>query len=171
MRKLEIGGRTYRVTGDPDMRIVKHVQEMEIEMMREYLDDETILQIDSAEEDELTNDLLGDADIEDFKSMLWERSVQQPLQTICLATNEMVTMDDVDSMKAMEFKELKEVSEEELGGSASDFIEELGIGISSQMSEMENQLQTGQTESESDQQSSESETSNEQFKAGEVTRQ
>lgn len=140
-KTLTAGGKEFVVTGNPDMGTVKYVQEMEIEMMRSYLDDETILKLDQAQEDEIMSDILEDADIEDFKQMMWERSVQEPLQTVCLATNERLTSEDMNGMKANDWMELLQDSEELLGGSASDFMAKLGIDISSTVNEMEEQAQ------------------------------
>lgn len=135
--KLEVNGHEYNVIGNPDMGTVKYVQEMEIEMMRKYLDDDTILELDQADDDDLMQEILEDADIEDFKQMMWERSIQEPIQTISLATNEKLDSSDVDDMKALDFKELLNESETALDGTATDFMDELGIGISSTVNRVE----------------------------------
>lgn len=146
-KTLTAGGKEFVVTGNPDMGTVKYVQEMEIEMMRSYLDDETILKLDQAEEDEIMSDILEDADIDDFKQMMWDRSVQEPLQTVSLATNERLTSEDMNGMKAQDWIELLETSEEALGGSASDFTDKLGIDISSTVRELEQQTEAPSSES------------------------
>ena len=137
VRTIQVDGREFRVSGNPDMGTVKYVQQMEIEMMRQYLDDQTLLEMDQVEDDELMSQLLEDADIDDFKQMMWDRSVQEPIQTICLATNEKLETADTDEMKALDFKKLLEASREALNGSASDFMDELGIDISSKVNQME----------------------------------
>lgn len=131
MERVEVDGTVYEVTGDPSMRTVKYVREMEIEMMRQYIDDDTILQMDSADDEEIMSGILDDADIDDFKGMMWERSLQEPVQTISLATDRRFTTSDFDDISALGFKRLKEACEKALNGTASDFMEELGIGISS----------------------------------------
>lgn len=145
MTTVQASGREYEVTGNPTMGTVQYVQEMEIEMMREHLGDEVILKMDQADEDELMADLLEEADVEDFKSMMWERSLMDPLQTICLATDEKLEPEEVEDMRALEFQELLEESEEALGGDAAHFTEKLGINLSSKVNEIQNQMSDSQT--------------------------
>lgn len=145
MQTIEIDGEEYTVSGKPSMGTVKFVQEMEIDIMRRYLDDEALLQIDAADGD--MSDVMENADIDDLKGMMWDRSLQEPLQTICLAVDDKITVGQVEEMDALEFKELKEASEEALGGTATDFIEELGIGISSQVSELQEEVEASETTS------------------------
>lgn len=145
VQTITVDGEEYRVTGEPSMGTVKFVQQMEIEVMRRHLSDDALLQMEQS--DDAMEDILEDANIEDFKEMMWDRSLQEPLQTICLGVDREFTIDEVEEMPALGFKELKEVSEEELGGTAQDFIEALGIGISSTVSELQDQIPESQTNS------------------------
>lgn len=131
MKTIEVGGEEYTVRGNPDMRTVKHVQSMEIEMMREFISDDELLKMEEADSDDVMDDVLEDADVEDLMEMLWKRSTQKPLQTICLGTNSQLTSDDLMGMRAKEFGELRDASEEALGGTAPDFIRGLNIDIGS----------------------------------------
>lgn len=148
MKKITVNGTEYKVSGNPDMRTVKYVQEMEIDLMRDYLDDEDLMRMEESDDDEIIEKVLEDADVDDLMEMLWDRSAQSPLQTICLGTNEQFTMEDVLDMKSMSFKKLLDASKDELGGDASDFIEGLDIGISSQerMAEMIEDGESGSSE-------------------------
>lgn len=137
MKRFTIGDEEVEIDGEPSMRTVKYVQEMEIQMMREYIDDDVLLQMEGATNEEFMEDIFEDADIDDLTDMMWSRSAQEPLQTICLATDRKFTMDDIMSMGAKEFRDLLDTCREELGGDAPDFIESLGIGIDSQEKMME----------------------------------
>lgn len=144
MHKVEVDDTEYSVNGNPSMGIVRYTQEMEIEMMRKYLDDDVLLKMEGEDAD--MTDVLEDADMDDFKGMMWERSVMAPVKTICLGTDKKWTIDEIDDLKAMSFKSLKEACEEELGGDAEDFLKELDIDISSQVSEMQEQAQASPQE-------------------------
>lgn len=143
MKKVNANGREFRVTGNPDMGTVRYVQEMEIEMMRQYIDDDVLMEMEDGTGQDAASNVLEGADVDDLKSLMWERSAQQPLQTICLATNEKLTIDDIEEMKSLQYLELKQASEDALGGTAEDFIDKLGIGISSQVKEIQEQMNEG----------------------------
>lgn len=145
MRTITVNGREYTLEGNPKMGTVRYVEEMEIELMRKYIDDDAIVQMESS--DNAADSLLENIEVDDLKTMMWERSAQEPLQTICLATNERLTIDELEEMRANDFLELKEASEEALGGTASDFTERLGLGISSQVKEIREQLESEDEES------------------------
>lgn len=132
MKKVTAGDREYQVAGNPSMRTVKHVQRMEIELMRDYIDDDKLLELEEADEDNIMEDVLEDADLDDLQELLWERSTQEAVKTICLGSDEQVTLEEVMDMDAIDFRDLREACEDELGGNATDFIRELGIDIGSQ---------------------------------------
>lgn len=135
-RSVEVRGETIEMEGDPQMRTVRYVQNMQIDVMRRYFSDETIAKIEQVGEDEMFEVMLEDADMDDFTNMLWDQNLLEPLQTIILASDKKFDTEDVDEMRSSEFMQLRNAAEEALGGSAQDFFEELGIGISSQLNRM-----------------------------------
>lgn len=150
MRTLEINGREYRITGDPSMRTVKYVNDMQIELFRKYIDDENLLGAEVDDERDLSAELMENLSVDDMQEMMWERNMQEPLQTICLGTNEEVDMTEIDEMQASDFRELKDACEEALGGSASDFLQALGLDTSSRVREIQDRLEAGERSSEND---------------------
>lgn len=147
VKTIEVNGKEYKLTGEPSMRTVKHVQEMQIGILQDYIDDEQILKMDSMSNDEVMEAILDSGDgIENLKDMMWENTLMETAQTIMLATNEKISFSEFEEMPAMKFKALKEEGEIALGSEsnpqdAADFMGDLGIGMSSRMKEIQEEAE------------------------------
>lgn len=127
--KFELDGEEYEINGDPSLRTVRKVQSMQNELLLEYIEEDELRDMDSLEDEgEIVDAILETGGMDALTDVQWERSLLQPIQTISLACDEALTTEDVDDMSALDFKELRETAEDELGGNANDFFKELGIG-------------------------------------------
>lgn len=140
---IEIDGEEYALRGNPSMGTVKYVQEMQIDILRNYLDDEDIMQMDSMDNDQVMEILLEkEGGLNNLKDLMWENNLLATAQTIILATDHQFGLSQFEDLAALEFMDLKEQSEQSLGTkenpqSAADFMARLGIGISSQVKEIQ----------------------------------
>ena len=139
---FEVDGEEYEVTGNPQLGTVRWVQPLDMRLMTEHLDEEALQKAEELDDDEWLEQILGDADIEVMMDLMWARSVQEPLATICLASNAQIDPDDFDKMYAEDFRDALEESKDALGGDAYDFIEGLGIDISSQMNKIQEEMES-----------------------------
>jgi len=128
---IEIDGEAYKLTDDPSLRTVRKVQAMQMNMIREYVGEEQLREMDSLEDEgEIVQAILDSGGYEAFQDVMWERSLLEPIQTISLAVDESLDVDSVEDMGAKEFEDAKDKAEEALGGTADDFFKRLGIGMS-----------------------------------------
>lgn len=126
-KSVEISGTVYELDDNPSMGTVKHVQSLQIDMIRDVLSDEQIAQLDSVSESDLMSTVLEENGVDALKNMTWSRGMMEQVQTISLATDQKWTTDKLDDLAAQDFKNLLSACKEVLGGTASDFLEELGI--------------------------------------------
>lgn len=147
MKTIEVNGAEYELEGEPTMRVVKYVQELQIDILQDHLSEEQIMQMDSMGDDEVMSAIMESGDgVDNLKDMMWKNNLLETVQTIILATNEKFSLSEFDEMGAHEFKELKHQAEIALGSkeepqTAQDFMAQLGIGISSKMKELQEQAQ------------------------------
>lgn len=125
-----VDGEEYDVEGNPSLGTVREVQEMQMGLIKEYIDEDKLMEMDSMGDEEVVQAILDSGGFDAFQEVMWERSLLEPVQTICLACDEVFDSDDFEDAPARDFKDLKEASEESLGGSASDFFKSLGVGMS-----------------------------------------
>lgn len=136
--KFELDGTEYTMNGDPSLRTVRHVQNMQMDMILEYVDEDDLREMDSLEEEsEIIQAILDSGGMEALQDVMWERSILEPTQTISLACDEVLDIDDIESLSAKKFKEVKNQAEGMIDGSASDFFNELGIGTVLSESQMQ----------------------------------
>lgn len=136
--KFELDGKEYKMTGDPSLRTVRHVQNMQMKMILNYVDEEDLREMDSLDdESEIIQAILDSGGMDALQDVMWERSLLEPVQTISLACDEVLDIDDVESLSALDFKDIKNDAEDAIGGSASDFFNELGIGTVLSQAEMQ----------------------------------
>lgn len=146
MTTIEAGGREFTVSGDPTMGTVKHVQQLEMSFLQEHLDDADIMKLQELDSDEEAFDkIFEQVGVDEFLEINWDQALQEPLQTICLATDEKLTGHDIEKMKALEYKKLLDESRDALDGGAADFMKGLQIGISSQMKEAQEMMEERQS--------------------------
>lgn len=135
---IEIDGEEYELTDNPSLRTVRKVQNMQMDMIMSYVDEDELRQLDSLEdESEIIDAIMDSGGYQALQDVMWERSMLEPVQTISLACDEVLDVDDVETLPSKDFKNYLENAENELGGDASDFFEELGIGSLLSEEEME----------------------------------
>lgn len=128
---IEIGGEVYKLTDDPSLRTVREVQSMHMNMIKDYVGEDQLREMDSLEDEgEIVQAILDSGGYEAFQDVMWERSLLEPIQTLSLSADEALDVDDVEDMGAKEFENAKDDAEEALGGTADDFFKRLGIGMS-----------------------------------------
>ncbi len=139
---FELNGKEYKLTGNPTLGTVRHIQNMQMKMILKYVDEEDLREMDSIEdESQIIQAILDSGGAEALQDVMWERSLLSTVQTISLACDEVIDMDDIEDLPALEFKHLKEKSEKALGGvDATGFFNELGIGMSLSEEEMKKQI-------------------------------
>lgn len=154
METVEVDGEEHELVGNPSMGTVKHVQELQIGILQDHIDDETIANMDSMDDDDMMSMVLeAEGGIENLKEMMWDNQILEPAQTIILATDYRFELSEFEDMSALKFKELKEKSEVALGSkenpqTAADFMESLGIGMSSRLREVQRQAEARAEDSE-----------------------
>lgn len=147
MKTIEVNGEEYELEGEPTMRVVKYVQELQIDILQDHLSEEQIMQMDSMDDDQVMSAIMESGDgVDNLKDMMWKNNLLETAQTIILATNEKFSLSQFDDMTAKEFIELKEKAEAALGSeeepmTAQDFMAQLGIGMSSKMRELQEQAE------------------------------
>lgn len=146
---FEVDGEEYELEGNPSLRTVRDVQSMQMNVIKSYVSEEDLRNMDSLDdESEIIEAIVDSGGMEALQDVMWERSLLETAQTISLALDSVFDPSDFDTLRASEFKELREKSKEALDGDASDFFEDLGIGslLSEEMkeraSEMRNEEET-----------------------------
>lgn len=126
---FELDGEEYEMNGNPTLRTVRHVQNMQMQMIMDYVDEDDLRGMESLEnEDEIIEAIMDSGGYEALQSVMWERSMLETVQTISLACDEIIDTEDIEELPAREFQEIQQDAEDVLDGDASDFFEELGIG-------------------------------------------
>lgn len=133
---IEVGDDAHKMNGNPSLRTVRVVQSMQNKMLRDHIDEERLMEMESLGEEEIIQAILDSGGYDAFEQVMWEKSLMEPVQTISLACDYGFSVDDFDDVAAQEFKEYREKAEEVLRGDANDFFEDLGIGISLSEDEM-----------------------------------
>lgn len=145
---VNIDGEEWKLDDNPLMGTVRYVQQMQMEMLQDNISEDKMKSlVEGSEDDEIPEDELMQAMIEDkgmsgIADIMWDQSLIGDIQLICLASDRKLTSKKVDDMPSRDFMELKSKSRKILGGSAEDFLKELGIDTSSMLNEqeMEDQL-------------------------------
>lgn len=147
MKTITLNDEEYTLEGEPSMGVVKYVQQLQIEILRDHISDEQIAKMDSLGEEDMMDEIIsGEGGIESLESMMWQNNLLRSAQTIILATNHKFDLSEFDEMAAMEFKKALDESKKALGTEdnpqdAQDFMQDLGVGISSQVSQVQRQAQ------------------------------
>ena len=130
-KTIEVNGTEYELSDNPSLRTVKHVQQMQIDMLRDVLTEEMLSEDeDELSEEEIMKSILDDGGLEKLQDMMWSRGIMEPAQTISLATDKPWDFEQLESLGAQDFIKLREESEEVLDGTSDDFFEKLGIDTS-----------------------------------------
>lgn len=139
---IEIGDDEYELNGNPSLRTVRHVQNMQMDMIMNHVEEKDLREMDSIEnESEIIDAIMESGGYSALQDVMWERSMLEPAQTLSLACDEVLDIEDIEQLSANRFKEVRKAAEEELNGDASDFFEELGIGSFLNEQEMEQKAQ------------------------------
>jgi len=140
-KKITINGEKYSISDNPSLRTVRHVQNMQMDMILKYVDEKDLRDMDSIEDESaIIQAILDSGGSEALQDVMWERSLLSTIQTISLACDELIDIDDIEEMGAQDFKEVKNKAKEALGGSATDFFNELEVGMSLSEEEMKKQM-------------------------------
>lgn len=136
-KTVTVDGERYEFSDNPSMGTVKYAQRLQLDILKEYLDNETIAQMDGLGEDELMSKIVDQAGFEGVQDLLWQQNLIEPIQTISLALDRPFSIEKAEAMGARDFRELKSVAEEALGGDAQAFFNELGVGTSLSQNDLE----------------------------------
>ena len=140
-KKITINGEKYSISDNPSLRTVRHVQNMQMDMILKYVDEKDLRDMDSIEDESaIIQAILDSGGSEALQDVMWERSLLSTIQTISLACDELIDINDIEEMGAQDFKEVKNKAKEALGGSATDFFNELEVGMSLSEEEMKKQM-------------------------------
>lgn len=143
---IEVNGTEYEVDDNPSLRTVRNVQSMQTNLLREYLDEKDLRDMDSLEDESaIVQNIIDKKGFDAFQEVMWKNSMLVPAQTISLACDEVFDPDTFDDMGSKDFSEARESAEEVLGGDANDFFESLGIGTFLTNQEMQQQAQAAQS--------------------------
>jgi len=139
---FELDGKEYELSGNPSLRTVRHVQNMQMDMILKYVEEEDLRDMDSIEDESaIIQAILDSGGTKALQDVMWERSLLSTVQTISLACDEVIDIDDIEDLPALEFKDIKNKSKEALGGvDATGFFNELEIGMSLSEEEMKKQM-------------------------------
>jgi len=139
---FELDGKEYELSGNPSLRTVRHVQNMQMDMILKYVEEEDLRDMDSIEDESaIIQAILDSGGTKALQDVMWERSLLSTVQTISLACDEVIDTDDIEELPALEFKQVKENAEKALGDvDATGFFNELGIGMSLSEEEMKKQM-------------------------------
>lgn len=144
--KVTIDGTEYELDDNPSLRTVRNVQSMQMDILLEYLDEEDLQELDSLEDEgRLVQMIIENEGYEAFQDVMWDNSMMLPVQTISLACDKPFSSSKFNDMGAKQFKDIKEKSEDTLGGDANDFFEDLGLGLSLTEEEMKRKAQQAGT--------------------------
>lgn len=135
---IEVNDKEYELEGNPSLGTVREVQSMQMDIIRDYVSEERLKQMDSLEDEgALIDAIIEEGGYDSLQDVMWERSMLETIQTISLAADRPFGPSDFDDMRADQFKEAREDSEDALNGDASDFFNGLGIGLSLNSEKME----------------------------------
>lgn len=138
--KFELDGEEYEMNGNPSLRTVRHVQNMQMDMIMGYVDEDELRSMDSIEDESaIIESILDSGGYEALQDVMWERSMLENVQTVSLACDEVLELDDMEDLPALEFQQVRENAEDALDGNATDFFEKLGIGSLLDKEEMKQQ--------------------------------
>ena len=119
---IDIDGEEYELSGNPSLRTVRKVQSMQMGLIQKHLSEEDLKNMESLEdESSIINAILESGGSEALQDVMWERSMLESVQTISLAIDEPLESSEFDDISAGRFKEIKELAEEVLDGTATDF--------------------------------------------------
>jgi len=142
--KVTVNGEEYKLSNNPSLRVVRRVQNMQMDMIMNYVEEEDLREMDSLEEEsEIIQAILDSGGMSALQDVMWERSMLENAQTISLACNEVIDTSDLEDMGAQDYKEVRDKAKDALGGDASDFFNELNVGTV--LSEEEMNRQAAQT--------------------------
>jgi len=128
---VEIGGEPYKLSDNPSLGTVRKVQSMQMDILLEYIDEDDLREMDTLEDEgELIRLIIENEGYGAFQDVMWETSAMLPIQTISLACDEKFDTEVFDEIGAQDFKDIKNKSEDALGGDANDFFNALGINTS-----------------------------------------
>lgn len=127
---VEVDGEEYDLTDNPSMGTVKEVQQMQMGLLMRNLDEDELRDMESFSESEFLGKIIDKQGMDAVGEMVWGRSILSAAQTISLATDEVFDIDEIESMGSRDFQKLLNAAEEELGGDADDFFNELNVGTS-----------------------------------------
>jgi hypothetical protein len=140
---FELGNEKYKLEGNPTLGTVRKVQSMQTDLLLDYLDEDDIRSMDSIEDEgEIVQKIIDKSGLDAFEELQWKRSMLENVQTVSLAADHCFDSDDFENMPAKDYKTLMSDAEDALGGSATDFFEELGIGMSFSAEEMDGMRET-----------------------------
>lgn len=135
---IEVDGTEYKLEGNPSLGTVREVQSMQMNVIKEYVSDEELKEMDSLDDEgEIIEVILDSGGLSALQDVMWEKSMLETTQTISLAADYAFEPSSFDDMRANEFKDVREKAHDALGGSATDFFKGLGIGLSLTSDEME----------------------------------
>jgi hypothetical protein len=127
--KVTINGEEYKLSNNPSLRTVRHVQNMQMDMIMNYVEEDDLREMDSLEdESEIIQAILDSGGMEALQDVMWERSMLENAQTISLACDNVIETSDLEEVGAQDYKKIKDKAKEALGGDASDFFNELEVG-------------------------------------------
>lgn len=127
---VEVDGEEYELTDNPSMGTVKEVQQMQMSLLMRNLSEEELRDMESFSESEFLGKIIDKKGMDAVGEMVWGRSILSAAQTISLATDEVFDIDEIEKMGSRDFQKLLNACEEELGGDADDFFNELNVGTS-----------------------------------------
>ena len=138
--KVTVNGEEYKLSNNPSLRVVRRVQNMQMDMIMNYVEEEDLREMDSLEEEsEIIQAILDSGGMSALQDVMWERSMLENAQTISLACNEVIDTSDLEDMGAQDYKEVRDKAKDALGGDASDFFNELNVGTVLSEEEMNRQ--------------------------------
>lgn len=139
---ISIDGTDYELDGNPSLGTVREVQGMQMDLLLSHIGEDELMEMDSLEEEsEIIQAILESGGYSALQDVMWERSNLENLQTLSLAVDKPLDSDTLDEIGAQDYLEYVDSAEDNLGGSASDFFDSLGIGMSMNQKDMKQQAQ------------------------------
>lgn len=139
---ISIDGTEFELTGNPSLGTVRKVQGMQMDLLLSHIGEDELMEMDSLEEEsEIIQAILESGGYSALQDVMWERSNLENLQTLSLAVDKPLDSDTLDEIGAQDYLEYVDSAEDNLGGSASDFFDSLGIGMSMNQKDMKQQAQ------------------------------
>lgn len=137
---ITIGDEKYELSGNPSLGTVREVQSMQMDLLLNHIGEDELLEMDSLEdESQIVQAILDSGGYSALQDVMWERSNLENIQTLSLAVDEKLDSNDLDGIGAKDYQDYIQSAEDVLGGSASDFFEDLGVGMSMTQNEMQKQ--------------------------------